>query len=810
MRSLTRQAARALWRTPWYTASLAGVLALSLALSTTVFAIVDGALFKPLPYDASQQLFAVKAGWTALAEPMRTLPAISPAEFSEWRQAVPGLAMSAFSIGTASTVGVRDSVRSARVDALFFNVVGVRPMLGGFADADFQPMPPQKIQPAVVTYRFWRQRFGGDPAAIGRVLADDTGSGIRVAGVLPESFVFPFAGGAAFTPEVLTPLRDSVPRGANASHRVLVRLSASMLPGEATQRLTEAAAAWASAHPPPPARSGTSDRTRILRSPYDHVGLEPIRAALTASVSQKAWIVFLSAAMLILLACLNAASLTVARVRDRWRELAVRRALGARRRDLILLLTTENGMVVVLGMLLGILLSRPLLAITLRLMGVSLLTALKPPAIDVRVLFFCALAAIGSIGIVTLLSARSMLQTILRDAIAQGGSTTSRGRRGILILPTQIAAALIITVASALVAGSLLRVWQEDPGLDVRDVALVSMAAPDGASAAEIEQLVGAIGRIPGVARAGGTPHVILAHAFNGSEFDRPPGVPPEEVGVGLPIESLAVTHGYLDAAGLALHDGRLPTDAEFATGASVVVVSDTVARQYWPGRRAVGQSLLNKGREYSVVGVVPDVRYMSLDLDAQGEIYWPVAATERPSLDYVLVKLDPRSHLTVGRLAESIKKACAGCWVREAQLVEDALADTIQPRRFSAWLFTSFGFSALVIVGTGVLGTVAMTTNRRRREIGIRLALGSSRARVVRQLVAEQVGVVLVGLAAGSLVTQWLMKFVDVYLYKTSIYDPIAWLAAILALLVIVSVGAWLPATRASRMNPLRTLRAD
>jgi hypothetical protein len=270
------------------------------------------------------------------------------------------------------------------------------------------------------------------------------------------------------------------------------------------------------------------------------------------------------------------------------------------------------------------------------------------------------------------------------------------------------------------------------------------------------------------------------------------------------------VTHGYFEAAGLRPSDGRLPTDAEFMSGAPVIVVTDIVARQFWPGRRAVGESLANEGRLFYVVGVVPDARYMSLDLEPQGEIYWPLAAAARKYLSNVLIRFDRPGRAALGPVVAQVVQRCPNCRFRSAQMMTEALGATIRPRQFSAWLFSAFGIAALVIVGTGILGLVAMTAKRRTREIGIRMALGATRAGVMRQILREQLTSVVLGLVAGGIVAAWAVRFVASYLYKTPTYDPWAWAAAIAALLLISVAGTLIPSHYASRIDPVRALRVD
>jgi predicted lysophospholipase L1 biosynthesis ABC-type transport system permease subunit len=181
-----------------------------------------------------------------------------------------------------------------------------------------------------------------------------------------------------------------------------------------------------------------------------------------------------------------------------------------------------------------------------------------------------------------------------------------------------------------------------------------------------------------------------------------------------------------------------------------------------------------------------------------------------RPLIAYVLVQLESATDEALATLVRDVRRQCPDCWFRHARLMADALADTIRPRRFSAWLFSSFGLAALFIAGTGIFGLVAMTTARRTREIGIRMTLGATRRRVIRQLLREQVGAVALGFLAGGLAAGWLVRFMATYLYEMTVYDPQAWGAAIASLLVIAALGTLLPAWRASRIDPVRALRVE
>jgi predicted permease len=789
------QAWRSLRRAPTYTIALAGVVAVSLALATTVFAVVDGVLFKPLPYRQADRLFAVTLGHHDQPGSLRPFAPISAAEFQGWSSAVSGGRLTAFAYGDSWPVGVHEFASGARIDVAFFDVMGARPAIGGFVADDFLAAAP--VPPALVSWRFWQERLGADPGAIGRSLVDDQGHGIRVAGVLPEDFVFPFPGRS---PDVLVPRIDETPPGPGRTLRALIRLHPSTPVEEASARLAAAAAAWASAQP-----ASSPGRP----APDDAAGLQPIAQALTRGRTEQPWIAFGTALILLLVACLNFSSLAIARIGGQWRDIAVRRALGATYVDLVRLLALEHTVIVAAGATAGALGAYLLLAALQGLIDGMYMTVLKPAAIDLRVVAFLALASIGCVVSVTAVAARAALRASLRNAMADGGRSTGRGRRWFSVVTMEVAATFVMTVMGALVAGSLMRVWSEDPGLNVDRTALVRVAPPRDASAADLEALASVAEHLAGVAAAGGTAHSILEHAFNGSVFDSPPGAAPPSFGHGFPIESIPVTHGYLQAAGLRPVVGRLPTDEEFRTGAAVIVVSQGVARRYWQGRQALGRILTHDGRPFTVVGVVADAKYLALDLDQGGEIYWPVAASSQPSVSNLLVRFRT-SRDGVTPFVASRRRECPQCWVGHAEMLTDALSNSIRPRRFSAWLFSAFGLAALTITGVGILGLVAMTTIRRTREMGIRIALGARTTTVTRQIVGEQLRSIVLGLALGGLATAYAVRFVSTYLYKTQTYDPWAWGAATAALLAVALVGALVPARRAARVNPVQALNAE
>ena len=317
------QTLRSLVRTPWYAATAIAVIALGTTLSTAIFALVDGTLFKPLPYQASSRLFAVSLGYSRLPEPLTSLHSVSPATVAEWRAGARDITFTAFYTGGLQTVGRHDSVRSAEVDPHFFEALGVRPLLGGFSREDFTV--PAKVRPAIVTATFWRSRLGSAATAVGQVLTDGAGSGIRIVGVLPDTFVFPLPTRATFTPQLLVPhIFNPLARG--DSLQVLARLAPNADVGSEAEQVNAMVRAQAAARPRQNPPSNLDARARITSEGFDRGGLEPIDSALRSSTRTRAWVVFSAAAALVLLACFTVTGLAIARANERGRDLVLRRA----------------------------------------------------------------------------------------------------------------------------------------------------------------------------------------------------------------------------------------------------------------------------------------------------------------------------------------------------------------------------------------------------------------------------------------------------------------------------------------------------
>ena len=802
-----RHGIRGLKRTPWYSMTAIGVIALGMSLTMTAFAVVDGVLFKSLPYRNPGELYAIAGAFSKLpAAPgstTRVMTAASIRDVEAWSAASAPATLAAFDLsGAPIPIGSGDlRPRVAQVDARVLEVLGVAPLIGGFRPEHF--LGRSEIRPVLITYGLWHRLFAGSPSIVGQ-LAGPAENRVEIVGVLPRGFVFPSAS-SRLVVDLITPLAADERSRNDVRARwltVIGRIPAGVPLADVESRLSNAMRQVASTWPVVTLPPTATDTMRITRGPVDVASIRPLGDVLTFADRAVSRIVFVAAVFLVFLSALTVAGLATSRLEDRRSELNVRRALGGSASRIARLLAFEHFVIVFAGAALGWLTASPLLGFTLALMPPGLMY-LKPPVLDGRVLMFGVMASMSTAALVTLWASASISRRTSGTEMSSRATTRARS----LLIAVQVAAALAMAVGGALLAASLARTWGEDPGFNPDRAATIRLNARPGATAETLSEVLNTLQSLPGVTAVGGLGEPFLDRAFNGNEFELPASASAD-----LDAEGLSVTRGYFEAAGLRAVSGRLPTAEELDRGLPVLVVSELVAKLYWPGAPAVGHRLKrdDDGREFVVIGVVPDARYRSLDRDPDGAIYSSLALQARPGLINVMMRFDSDAASQVTAAAELISARFPMYFVRSARTVTASLGESIRVRRFQTLLFSSFGLAAIVLTGAGVLGVMAMTTARRTREVGIRMAVGATRADVISQLLREQMVTVSAGLVAGTALAIWAVRFVRAFLYKLDVYDPWIWAAAITTVLATATIGTLLPALRASKVDPVKALRAD
>jgi len=811
-----RYAVRSLRRAPWYSVTVIGVIALGMSLATTVFAVVDGVLFKPLPYPDAGRLFGIQPGYArgVLPEPGRA----SAVDIANWAEAS-GAGVTGFSVGNQFGLGEganEPTYGVAQVQQDFFNVIGVHPLRGGFSSADFTL--PSNVFPAVISYELWQGHFLGDPNIVGRrVIGDPSrGSGYQVVGVMPAGFLFPSVNTSV---SLIAPFSGGLDRGRNFPE-VIVRAPASSTAAVLRARIEAGMQATASLFPSAPQPTpGARPDVSVAGRPYDHAGVVPLAQVMGARQRPLFAAIFAATLVLVALGALNTSGLMATRALDRARELGVRRALGAGSASIARLLIAEAVTLIGVGSALGLLAAPWLLHVGLLLLPVNI-PLLKMPAIDWRVAGFVVLSALALTGPTTIWPIRKALR-VSAASLGDGGRSSERhrsvGRQ--LVVALQIAGAVVLTVTGGLLVSSLLAVYAHESGVQTDDVVSigVTVQGPGAISwrsperTARVDGLVSGLRAMPGVSAVAATSGQIL-RGTGWTQWFHPPDQRAGANKVSVDVSVMAVTSEFYQVIRPVVVAGRLPTDAELSRDANVVVVSESLARAFWPGSAPIGRMLAYRedSQPFTVVGVVQDAHLWRLD-DDTAAIYGPYSRLSRNSSLRVFVRA------TTGHVGElvndtpgAIERLDPMMRARGAMTLDDQLTGSIQPRRLQSWMFGSFAASALAIVCVGVFGLTAMANARRTREVGIRMVLGSTRPRVVVMLVREQVAAVGVGLIAGAVGAAWVGQFLRWYLYKLSAYDLRVWMLATLAIVSVAAIGTVVPGLRASRVDPAQALRAE
>lgn len=817
---------RAMKASSWYAMAVVGVVAVTMALATTTFAIVDGVLFKPLPYPEAHRLVQILPGFNQGERPptvdgVHRAYSVSERDVRNWQASVPDVPMTGFQAQPWSGLGpgVNDSAAGvASIQSNFFDVVGVAPLLGGFTPQDYLHAP--RLKPVIVRYDLWQSRFGGAPDVVGREIITDRagGFGVRVVGVMPPGFVFP---STVADVQFLTPLVGTSDSRNNPRARWLVgvigRLPVGTTPAVLAERLRPGLQATAAEFPalgPKPA--AWSDAVWRRQGPYEVVEVVPMSNALGRSVGPMFRAVFAAVVLLVAIAGANVSSLMTARALEREHEIAVRRSLGAGPWPIARLWIVEAGLLVGLGGGAGVAVAPLLIGLITRLLPTSVVL-LKPATLDWRVAGF----VVGTLALMSVLVAVAPIRRALTRRLPAGTTAPARGASErvrtpsrMAVIAAQVGVAFVLTVVGASLVGSLLTVYANDRPIRTRGVIAmkVMFQGPGANMSVSVERTAREhairerLRQVPGVSAVAATAAQVLAGGGAMSWFTPPAGTThPRNV------DTWPVTEGFYDVLEPELVQGRLPTNHELRSAAPLIVVSERAARAYWPNMSALGQSLTDQQTKeaFTVVGVVKDVRWLSWDSESP-VVYAPYARVSRAPWLTVFVRTEANTGRVIADALRAIEERDPMTRVSVATTLDDLYRDSVSLRRFQSWLFGGFAGAALVVVGVGILGLLAMSAARRTKEVGIRCALGATPGSVTALMVREQLAAVVFGLLAGGVAGAWALKFVEGYLYELTTTDLRIWGTAVALILAMAAVGTLIPAIRASRIDPLRALRTE
>lgn len=793
--SAFRVALRSLLRSRRFTILAVATLALGIGIATAFFSVFDTILLRPLAYGEAERLVTV-------LEPGRS--PTSPANFLDIKAGASSLedltAASPWS-PVLRGQGPAEQLSGLHSSLDLFELLGVEPMLGRVYEPN---LGSERV--LVLGHELWQRRFGGDTAILGRALVLD-GNAHTVIGVMPPGFQFPpfWATEAEFWAPFSTPNMWSR-RGAN-SLRVFGRLKAGLDVASAQSEVDLLVQGLAREYP------DTNTDLSYLVEPMSEPVVEGIRPALQT--------IFFGVSLVLVIACANVASLWLTRTSGRGQELAVRRALGARDWALWRQGLAESFWVVGLAIILGW---------HLALWGLEAIKMMAPPdvprlseaALDGRIFVFTV--GIGALICLTFSSLLPLFGRVHPSGKLAGGSRRlgerrdSRGRS--VLVTAEIAMALILLLTSGLMARSLLNLWQTDSGL--KSEGILTAQLPFGGTGVEapeeqnpfFDRLLERINALPGVESASLINHLHLGGDIWTNRFEVE-GRPVENSADAPSASFKVVSEGLFETFGIPLIEGRAFQHGDDAEGLPVVIVSQKLASIHWPGESAVGKRIRGLSGDrpwFEVVGVVGDVRQWTLTAEPRPEIYYPyrqnpVDFWTQTSL--VMTTFGDEAAL-IPMVAESLRSMTPELPFANPRSLPQIYGELLWQSRFSVSLLAIFALAAVSLAAIGVYGAMSFAAAARRPELGLRAALGAEKRHLVRLLIGQGVTSTLRGLGLGLLAALMLGRWLESQLHGVSPHDPLTVAAAAISIALIAALAAYLPAVRASRADPVESLRQD
>lgn len=820
---------RQLLKNSGFTAVAVLTLALGIGANTAIFSVVNAVLLRPLPYPEPDQLVQLRLEGAGSASTV-----VGSARFvvvKAQSQSLAGIAAYSGSDMTLSAAGSVERVVAGSVTAEFFPLLGVQPALGrNFAREEVMPKGPKAV---ILGHGLWQSRFGSDPKVLGGTITLDNQS-YTVVGILPAHFQYPEPF-ELWTPLALTETAaDSLQSGQGPNEGmglVLLKAIARLKPGVTLQQAQAELRTIAQRLQP----GGTAAPSQGEGGEGGDGGegggggggglltVVGLHEQVVGNVKGALLVLLGAVAFLLLIACANVANLLLTRAAARQREMAVRAALGAGRLRVVRQLLTESTLLSVAGGGLGLLLAFWGVRTLGQWLGATL-PAMHGIGIDVWVLGFTLGVSVVTGVAFGLAPAVQSWRTDVNAALKEEGRGDIGGQRHRLrhlLVVSEVALALVLLIGAGLLIRSFSRLTDVNPGFRAAGVLTfqANLAGKSGVSKARfIEEVVERLKALPGVQSAAATDSLPLTELARIGVADVE-GRPPIDFGRAkrsdvIPFSRPTVTPDYFSAMGIAVKSGRAFTSQEARPQAGAVVVNESFERLYFPGESAVGKRLRlhpsrTEGRWQTVVGVVSDVRQGGLAGDVMPEAYSPELDDAAGDLSFVLrVTGAPASLMSAVRTA--VAAVDPGQPIHNVMTMEQRLANTTTSRRLNTVLLGGFAAVALLLAVVGIYGVMSYAVTQRRREIGVRMALGAQKRDVLGLILHGGLRLTLLGVVIGLAGALALTRYLSSQLYSVKATDPFTFAGVSLILLLVALLACWLPARRAARVDPMVALRSE
>ncbi len=797
-----RYGARMLLKKPGFTLVAVITLALGIGANTAIFSVVNAVLLRPLPFKEPDRLVMIRE----MKLPQFPEFSVSPGNFLDWKrqntvfERLVSLRGASFNLIGA---GDPEQVMGLRVTDGFFAMLGAQPQIGRvFLPEEDQP---GRANVALLSHGLWQRRFGGDPKILNQTITLN-GQSYTVIGVMPATFRF---GG---NPDLWTPSAFTAQEAqSHGSHYISVvgQLRPGATVDQARAEMIAIAGRLAAQYP------GTNTGWSVKLMPLLEFIVRDIKPALL--------VLLVAVAFVLLIACANVANLLLARANERQKEIAVRAALGAGRARIVRQLLTESVLLSAAGGAAGLLLAK---------LGEYLLLKLAPEdlprmsdvSLDGRALAFTAAITLLTglvFGLVpSLQSSRPNLNETLKDA---GRGSTEGGRRQLVrsaLVTLEVASALALLVGAGLLIKSFWRLQKVAPGFNPDNALTLSVTLPrskypeENQRVAFFRQLLEKVSALPGVQAAGASHSMplggdyVLAFKIQG----RPP-LPP---GAGQSTNFYSVSADYFKTMGIPLLRGRLLTERDAKDSPHVAVINETMAKNLFPDENPVGKRItFDTGDDnpnpdwYEIVGVVGDVKQYGLDQATPLQTYEPYTQQTFSYMTLVARTTGAPANLTAA-IRNAVLQIDKEQPIADVRTLDRILSTSIAQQRFSMLLLGVFAAVAMLLAAVGIYGVLSYSVTQRIHEIGIRMALGAGRHDVLRLLIGHGMLLTLIGVAAGLAAAFALTRLMSTLLFDVSATDPITFGLIALLLVTVALLACWIPARRATKVDPLVALRRE
>jgi putative ABC transport system permease protein len=795
---------RRLRLSPAFTLVSIAALALGIGATTAIFSVVDAVLLRSLPFTKPDRLVMVweDASWMGFRQ---NTPA--PANYVDWTTKIPSLAsVAALDLRGYNVTGggAPEKISAAGVTANFFETLGVPPVLGRTLGASDDRDGGQRA--VVIGHALWQRRFGGDSHVLGKDIQLN-GARYAIVGVMPPRFSFPFREVEAWVPCGLTQQQLSQ-RG---SHYLWVvgRLRDGHTLGQANAELQTLAARLAHDFPDTNRNLGMY-ANRLLDDYVGDLGL-----ALKVLLGAVALVLLIMAA--------NLANVLLARGAGRTREMAVRAAIGAGAGRLVRQILTENLVLALAGGLAGLAVASA---------GAGVLRALVPDALkdistvqfDWRVLTFATVVALVTGVLVGLVPARQAVKTDLASAMKLGAPSSGRRHgplRAVLVI-AEVAGAMVLVIAATLMIESFATLRGVDPGFRTDHVLSVRVPLTEDEYPTLVRRvdfttrLLERARQLPGVQSAGITSALPLVWKGGSTGFF-PEGTTRPDPKLSYDANNRVVTPGFMETMRMSLVEGRLIDERDTAQSQFVVVINETMARQYWPNVPALGRRLKYQGPDsklpwFTIVGIVRDVRSMGLDQPARPEMYFALQQSDGNWMwpRDLVVRADGNPRDLANAIRQAVLAINPSQPISDVATLDDVVDREVEQRRVQTNLLGGFAGLALVLACLGIYGVLSLVVSERTQEIGLRMALGADRQSVLRLVMGGGMKLALAGVAAGLIGAYLATGYLERLLFGVRSTDPWVFAGVAGALLLVSLVAVYIPARRASLVDPLISLRAQ